>query len=451
MKLFFSGIGGSGMSALAGFLAGRSNKVSGSDRLFDAGLGGKLRKRLEAAGMEITPQDGRGIDDSFDLAIFSTAVETGNPDRIKARELGLPVRTRPQYLAKIVSEFRSIAVAGTSGKSTTSGMLSFLMERLGMAPGFIGGGRVKDFVTEKNAGNYLMGLSDWLVIEACESDGTIVDYRPAHSIILNLSLDHHGIEETASMFEELRRNTEGFVVTGNDDESIVRFGLDGPINFSIDRKSSYQAESVEYRRFDTIFKVRGRKFMLSLPGKHNLYNAMACVALLSELGIPLDDIAAFMPLFSGIERRFDIHLRDEDYLVVDDYAHNPHKIFNLMQTMNRISESVCYIFQPHGYGPTRLLKDGYIDIFAGNLRGSDQLFMLPIYFAGGTAEKDISSKDIADAIAKRGSSASVLRERESIFGLLGRWKSYVIFGARDDSLSDYAEEIASVLAGRTNQ
>ena len=317
-----------------------------------------------------------------------------------------------------------------------------------MDPCFVGGGRVKDFVTERNAGNYLTGISDWLVIEACESDGTIVDYRPTHSIILNLSLDHHDIAETAFMFEELRQNTKGLVVTSHDDESIVRFGLDGPINFSIDRKSSYQADSVEYRRFDTVFKVRGQNFMLSLPGKHNLYNAMACVAILSELGVPLNDVAAFLPRFSGIERRFDIHLHDENYLVVDDYAHNPHKIFNLMQTMSRISESVCYIFQPHGYGPTRLLKDGYVETFAGNLRRSDQLFLLPIYFAGGTAEKDISSQDIVDAIAESGGSAALLPERRGIFGVLGRWQSYVIFGARDDSLSDYAEEIASALAGR---
>ncbi len=433
------------MSALAGFLAGMGHRVSGSDRLFDITPGTRLCRTLRRVGIEIVPQDGSGIDRSFDFAVFSTAVESNNPDRIKAAELGLPVKTRPEYLAETVSQFRTVAVAGTSGKSTTSGMLAFLMEQLGMDPGFIGGGRVKDFVAERSAGNYLAGRSGWLVIEACESDGTIVHYKPAHSMILNLGLDHHSISETAVMFEKLRQNTSGFVISGGDDENIARLGLKGTISFSVDRKSSYQAENVEYYSFCTAFTVRDRRFMVPLPGRHNLYNAMACIAFLSEIGVALEDIAGVLPGFSGIERRFDIHLKDANYLVVDDYAHNPDKIFNLMQTMKRISGSVCYIFQPHGYGPTRLMRDGYIETFAANLRASDHLFLLPIYYAGGTAAKDISSRDIAAAVKEAGRPASVMEEREGVFDLLGKWKSYVVFGARDDSLSDYAEEIASRL------
>lgn len=447
MKLFFSGIGGSGVSALAGFLAEKGHKVSGSDRLFDANPGSRLCKRLKAAGIEIVPQDGRGIDRSFDLAIFSTAVEKSNPDRARAEELGIPVKTRPEYLAETVSSFMTVAVAGTSGKSTTSGMLAFLMQRLGMDPGFIGGGRVKNFATERNAGNYVAGRSDLLVVEACESDGSIVDYRPAYSIILNLSLDHHAVSETALMFKRLCENTSGFVLTGEDDENLARWGIKGHTSFSIDRKSPYRAENIEYRNLSACFTLRGRKLTLALPGKHNLYNALACAAFLSESGVPLEDVGRILPEFSGIERRFDIHLKDRNHLVVDDYAHNPHKISSLMQTMSRLSGSVCYIFQPHGYGPTRLLKDGYIETFAANLRESDNLFLLPIYYAGGTAAKDISSGEIAEAIAASGGQASALMEREDIFHLLGKWKSYVVFGARDDSLSDYAKDIASRLSG----
>ncbi len=433
------------MSALAGFLAGMGHRVSGSDRLFDMTPGTRLCRRLSCGGIEIVPQDGGGIDRSFDFAVFSTAVESNNPDRARAAELRLPIKTRPEYLAETVSQFRTIAVAGTSGKSTTSGMLAFLMERLGMDPGFIGGGRVKDFVTERSAGNYLAGRSGLLVIEACESDGTIVHYKPAHSIILNLSLDHHSIAETAVMFEKLRQNTSGLIIAGGDDENIAGLGLKETIDFSIDRKSSYKAENVEYYDFSTAFTVRDRKFTVPLPGKHNLYNAMACIAFLSEFGVRLEDIAGVLPGFSGIERRFDIHLNDANYLVVDDYAHNPHKIFNLMLTMKRISGSVCYIFQPHGYGPTRLMREGYIETFVANLRSSDHLFLLPIYYAGGTAARDISSLDIVAAVKEAGKPASLMEARESVFDLPGKWGSYVIFGARDDSLSDYAEEIASRL------
>jgi UDP-N-acetylmuramate--alanine ligase len=179
MRIFFSGIGGSGVSAIAGFMAEKGHLIAGSDRLFDMYSGNPLRNCLEENGVRIFPQDGQGFDGSFDFAVFSTSVEKDNPDFKKAEMLGIPLKTRPEYLAEIVSAYRTIAVAGTSGKSTTSGMLAFLMHRLGLMPNFIGGGRVKQFRTRRNSGNYLAGGSDTMIIEACESDGSIVNYKPS--------------------------------------------------------------------------------------------------------------------------------------------------------------------------------------------------------------------------------------------------------------------------------
>jgi UDP-N-acetylmuramate--alanine ligase len=156
-------------------------------------------------------------------------------------------------------------------------------------------------------------------------------------------------------------------------------------------------------------------------------------------------IAPLLPEFTGIERRFDIHLNNGKYLVLDDYAHNPHKISSLMQAMKGTGEKVCYIFQPHGYGPTRLMKDGYIRTFAENLRETDELVLLPIYYAGGTAAKDISSRDIAEGVMAAGGKAEAVDERKEIFRKLGKFGSYVVFGARDDTLSGLAEEIAERL------
>ncbi len=445
MKIFFSGIGGSGVSAIAGFVADKGYSVSGSDRLFDRNPQHPVCRRLKEHGILIVPQDGAGIDKSFDLVVFSTAVEKDNPEFIRAHALGIPVRTRPEYLADIVSHCRTVAVAGTSGKSTISGMLAFLMQRLGMEPNFMGGGRVKQFKSEKNSGNYLAGKSDMLIFEACESDGTIVDYKPAYSIITNLDLDHHSVEETGQMFERLSDNTSGTVITGGDDKNLLSYKIRSSVRFSIDRDSEYQALDIEYQPFRTLFKVNGQNFELSLPGRHNLYNALACIALMAELGTPLKEISEALPEFSGIERRFDIHLNNGRYLVIDDYAHNPHKISSLMLTMKEISKKVCYIFQPHGYGPTRLMKKGYIETFAENLRDSDHLVLLPIYYAGGTTSKDISSRDITDEIQVMGKSAETIEDRGSILDIPGRWDSYVVFGARDDSLSDLAEEIAERL------
>ncbi|NJD54846.1 MAG: hypothetical protein FIA94_00380 [Nitrospirae bacterium] len=445
MKIFFSGIGGSGVSAIAGFTAAKGHEVFGSDRLFDAHPEHPVKRRLQANGVVIVPQDGRGIDRSFDLAVFSTAVERSNPDVIAAETSCVPTRTRPEYLAEIVSAYRTIAVAGTSGKSTTSGLLAYLMQRLGLSPNFIGGGRVKQFRTDKNPGNYVADSSEHLVIEACESDGTIVEYEPQHTLILNLDLDHHSIEETGRMFDVLSAKTSGSVHINADDLNLKLCSISGPRTFSIANDSACRAGEIRFYPFSTSFVVQDQQFQLSLPGRHNLYNALACISVLSGLGISLREIAEVLPDFTGIERRFDIHLNDGRRLVIDDYAHNPHKIRSLMETMRAVRDSICYIFQPHGFGPTRLMKDGYVSAFGQGLRASDRLVLLPIYYAGGTAAKDISSDDIAGPLRASGKSAVAVHDRKEIFGFLQEFDAYIVFGARDDSLSDLAEEIAKSL------
>jgi len=450
VKIFFSGIGGSGVSAIAGFMAEKGHMVAGSDRLFDAHPDHPVKRRLQANGISIVPQNGRGLDQSFDLAVFSTAVERSNPDYLAAESEGVLIKTRPEYLSGLVSTYRTIAVAGTSGKSTTSGMLAFLMQRLSMSANFIGGGRVKQFKTGKNPGNYLTGSADYLVIEACESDGTIVDYEPQHTMILNLDLDHHSIAETARMFEVLSARTRGTVHLNGDDGNLDACKIRNAVRFSIDKVSDYQAMGVRYHPLKTSFSVYGQEFLLSLPGRHNLYNAMACVAFLSEEGVPLQRIADALPEFSGIERRFDIYLNDGKHLVIDDYAHNPHKIRSLMETMQGISRRICYIFQPHGFGPTRLMKDEYVAAFTEGLREGDLLVLLPIYYAGGTAAKDISSEDIAVPVQASGLKAVCVHDRKDVFGHLEEYDACVVLGARDDTLADVAEEIAERMRRSSN-
>jgi len=445
LKIFFSGIAGSGVSAIAGFMAEKGHTVFGSDRVFDRNPGNQLKEIFLSMGITILPQDGNGIDGSFDLAVFSTAVERGHPEAIRAGSLGIPVKTRPEYLADIIRSFSTIAVAGTSGKSTASGLLAFLMKRLGLEPNFLGGGRVKQFKSLSNPGNFLTGNSGRLVIEACESDGTIVHYAPEHTIILNLDLDHHTIDKTARMFEILIRNTRGKIFINADDSNLNGILKENAITFSIYNSSHYKAEGITYHPFSTDFSVNGTRFSLSLPGEYNLYNALSCIALLSETGTPHDMIASALPEFKSIERRFDIHLNDGNNLVIDDYAHNPHKISSLMKTVKKMREEICYIFQPHGFGPTRLMKNEYIAAFSENLRDADHLILLPIYYAGGTASKDISSYDLADGIRAHGRSVEVARSREDILKRVHEHKTYIIFGARDETLSGFAKEIAETL------
>ncbi|GAB4488358.1 MAG: UDP-N-acetylmuramate--L-alanine ligase [Thermodesulfovibrionales bacterium] len=448
MRIFFSGIAGSGVSAIAAFSALQGNSVCGSDRHFDRVPCHPLRSVLERSGIVIAPQDGSGIDRSFDLAVFSTAVEHSNPDFIRAAEIGLPLKTRPQYLAEIVASHRTVAVAGTSGKSTMSGMLAFLLHALGLPVGFIGGGNVKRFRSASNAGNFIStpDTGGLLVVEACESDGTIVGYRPAHSIIANLDLDHHAVDETAAMFETLARQTTGLVIANADDANLGRCDLGTTVMFSIGRPSRYQAVGIRPGGFGSVFSVRGQEFRISIPGRHNVENALACIAFLSEYGIPLADVSRVLPEFDGIERRFDIHLDNGRFLVVDDYAHNPHKIGSLMKTMQALRKRVCYVFQPHGFGPTRMMKDGYVSVFSENLRPADRLAVLPIYYAGGTAAQDISASDIADPVRASGKDA-LAAGRSDVAGFdPSLFDAYVVFGARDGTLSDFARELAARLA-----
>jgi UDP-N-acetylmuramate--alanine ligase len=445
LRIFFSGIGGSGMSAIAYFMTEKGNIVSGSDRSFEKNPDHPAYKSLKSKGIKIVPQDGSGIDKSLDLAVFSTAVESDQPEVIKAKALGIPIKTRPEYLAEIVLKFRTIVVAGTSGKSTTSGMLAFLMNRLGLKPNFIGGGRVRQFKTSTNPGNSITGDSDLLVVEACESDGTIINYKPLHSIILNLELDHHTVDKTAVMFEKLKENTSGKIFINADDSNLKKIDTGDAVAFSIDKPSEYRAEKIAYKQFSTDFLLNGIRFCLSIPGKFNLYNALSCIAVLSEMGIPLKDISGVLHEFKGIDRRFDVHLNDGKRLVIDDYAHNPHKIISLMQTMRNIGQSICYIFQPHGFAPTRMMKNEYIEAFSKNLRDSDYLILLPIFYAGGTVSKDISSNDIADGIKKQGKNVEVVNDRKAVLKRLNEWDNYVVFGARDETLSDFARDIANLI------
>lgn len=445
LKIFFSGIAGSGVSAIACFMADQGHIVVGSDRAFEGNPEHPLYQTLKSKGIIIKPQDGNGIDSSFDFIVFSTAVEHDRPEFIKAKSLRLPIKTRPEYLAELVSEFKTIAVAGTSGKSTTAGMLAFLMKRLGMRPNFIGGGRVKQFKTEKHPGNSLAGDSDILIIEACESDGTITMYKPDHLILLNLHLDHNPLNVTADMFKAILNNTKGTIIINADDQRLKNITTKNVVSFSIDSPSKYRATDVSYKPFSTDFSLNSVHFTLSLPGKYNLYNALSCISLLYEMGIPAKDISNILHEFQGIERRFDIHLNNDKYLVIDDYAHNPHKISSLMKTMKNIRKGICYIFQPHGFGPTRLMKKEYIEAFSENLDDYDHLILLPIFYAGGTSIKDISSQDLADEIKSNGKSVEVIMEREAILNMLDRWDTFIVFGARDETLSDFTKDIAEKL------
>lgn len=445
-KIFFSGIAGSGLSALALFMAYKGQEVSGSDRQFDAGQGTGMLKTLQNAGVEIFRQDGSGIRDDLDLTVISTAVEKDRPDILRTRELGVKLISRPEFLASISAEHDSIAIAGTSGKSTVSGMLGHTMHALGMEPGLISGGRVKNLRTDSNPGNVLHGGSAILVMEADESDGSIVNYRPMHSVVHNLALDHHSVRETASMFSTLMRNTQGTVALNADDSRVMSLAQGTELTYSVRASSDVRATDVALEGTQSTFSVEGQRVNLKIPGLHNVYNALSALSMLKVHGANMAHAAQALSEFRGIERRFDIHSKGDGTLVVDDYAHNPHKIEALMHTISNISKQAAYVFQPHGFGPLGLMLNEYAEVFNRLVREGDALFILPVYYPGGSTSKGIGSEDL-QALCP-GSYAPA--RRAGLLDLIGqnprKFDCITVFGARDESLSELASEIAEIAA-----
>lgn len=445
-KIFFSGIAGSGVSALALFMALRGHVVSGSDRQFDSGAVNPLKSTLEAAGIRIFPQDGSGITNDLDLMVMSTAVEMDRPEVVRAREFGSRIMSRPEFLASLSINHKSIAIAGTSGKSSASGMLAYALRRLEAGPNYISGGKVKDFRSPENPGNVLSGESDWLVMEADESDGSIVNYSPFHSVIANLSLDHNPVDETAGMFRKLIQNTSGRVVLNADDPDVMKLNTGDALTYSIiDSSSDLKADGISMEGRKVSFTVNGQGFVITQPGLHNIYNALAAIAVLHIMGFELNRIADAIAPFSGIERRFDVHMDRDGQMVIDDYAHNPHKISALMHTIATLSDSACYIFQPHGFGPLKLMLKEYAETFSSQLRENDRLFILPVYYTGGTVKRSIGPEDLAELCG-----ATALKSRDALISEIQNmppYNCYAVLGARDDSLGSLADKIAVELSG----
>ncbi len=205
--IFFIGVAGTGMSAIAQYLAGIHKNVSGSDRYFLPGESNETKEKLEAAGIRCFLQDGEGIREDTDLVVVSTAVEDTVLEVQKAKQLEIPIVKRSELLAMIAASKRTIAVGGTSGKSTTSAMLFSILEFAGWQPSIISGAGLVNIIKEGKIGNAKVGAGEWLVIEADESDGSIVQYHPEVGLLLNIDKDHQEIDELMNIFSTFRTNT----------------------------------------------------------------------------------------------------------------------------------------------------------------------------------------------------------------------------------------------------
>jgi UDP-N-acetylmuramate--alanine ligase len=463
-RFHYAGLGGSGMSALAQFQVMTGGRASGSERAFDRGQRAASRAQLERLGIVIYPQDGSGVDEDCAALVISTAVEQHVPDVARARDLDIPIIHRSELLAYYVARFRSIAVSGTSGKSTVVAMVFEILRAADRLPSVITGGELRLLQEVGLWGNAWYGESNLLVVEADESDGSLVRYHPAIGVVLNLQRDHKEMSEVARMFAVFRRQTrEAFII--GDHENLAPFASEATV-FGLGPDANTRATEVALEPDCSRFRVEGVEFTVAVPGRHNMENALAAIATCRAIGVPLEAMIAPLAAFHGVERRFQTLGRARGVEVVDDFAHNPAKLASAIETAQRRVRGrsappsgatgapagpgrVLAVSQPHGYGPTRFLRADFVETFATALAGDDRLWLLEIYYAGGTAQRDLSAAEIVTEIAARGTRAEFAPSREWLVRRLAEEARegdiVLVMGARDPSLTDLARAILEAI------
>jgi UDP-N-acetylmuramate-alanine ligase len=449
VRYHFSGVGGAGMSPLARLMRARGHAVQGSDRAFDVGANGEAADALRAAGVELVAHDGSGISAAIDRFVFSTAVEVETPEMRAACALGLTTVARPALLAELVNTGHpGVAVSGTSGKSTITGMVAWLARESGAAAAVIGGAAL---VGEGGGGCLVTGPVDGPVVaEADESDGTLVGYRPALGLIHNVSRDHTELEPLRKQFATFAAQSARLFVNARCAEAAARGRDVGAISYGIAAGADAPVTPgrLDAGRAGGVLRWRGRDVTLDVPqpGLHNLENAAAAVLIALELGIAPAAIERLLPRFPGVARRFErVGVTATGIRVIDDFAHNAEKIRAALSTAQASAPRVVAVFQPHGFGPARFLRGELRELLPAMLRPDDRFCYAEIFYAGGTVTRDLSSRDLAQDIgaAYAPDHPAVVRW---VAGEARSGDTVLLMGARDPELPRLARAVVAALA-----
>ena len=443
----FIGIGGIGMSALAQIVAQKKLPISGSDvrqspittRLESLGAHVFLGQRAEnlyhfqpsAQAPQYEEAEAKGVTatltqtvvdlklqdvdrDYLPQVVCSTAIREDNAEYSAARALGCPIFHRSDILAALIETCpKSIAVAGTHGKTTTSGMISYLMTEAGADPTVVIGGEVQAL-----GGNARLGESEFLVAEADESDGSLVKFSPHLGVITNMELDHPDhyadLEAVVSTFRQFAERCD--LLVGCIDCENVRDRMDLNITYSLDRSSGadYAVDEIRYAGSGTTARVWERGELLgemsvALLGAHNLSNALAAVAVGRHCGLPFDAIAKAISTYEGARRRFEYRGHASDVVFVEDYAHHPSELLATLGAARLQIETestrlpvlpkrIIAVFQPHRYSRTKALMEDFAECF----KDADEVIVCDVYSAGETDPGGIAGgQQLADAIARQ--------------------------------------------------
>ncbi|MCG2661424.1 MAG: Mur ligase domain-containing protein [Kiritimatiellae bacterium] len=429
------GLAGVGMSALAQVLLAQGCRVSGSDRQLDAGRSLDVLEKLRAAGVQLRSQDGSGVTEGLTGLVVSSAIEADNPDIAAARRWRVPIMHRAECLAQWANARTClIAITGTAGKTTVTGMIGWALSQIGADPTVVNGGALLNWVDPRQIGNVRVGRSDVWVVEVDESDRSLLRFHPDWAVITNMSKDHFELSEVRHLFKafagQVKRGVVGCYGTAADDETLNGF------------KPDLSAEGIH-------FGYRGVDFKLPLLGRHNAENALQAVMLCERLGYALPVISRVLAGFAGIQRRLERLGMGRGVTVIDDYAHNPAKIGAAWDAVAPYYRRVLAVWRPHGFAPLALMLGELVRAFCARAKPADRVFILPVYFAGGTAQRTVTADTLVNALRERGVCAELAANYDD---LLARLKTaaqagdgVLWMGARDPDLGVYARRFVAEL------
>lgn len=460
---FFCGIGGSGMLPLAQILKGRGCEVAGSDRALDQGHSAEKFAAMESQGFALHPQDGSGIVSGEQILVASAAIEDTVPEIKRAKELDCLRLTRAELNSILFNTSGAgIGVAGTSGKSTVTAMLGWILEATGREPTIMNGAVMKNFVTpQRPFASAVIGGQALYLSEVDESDGSIALYRPSVGVLLNVSLDHKSMEELRTLFGDYLERSRIAVINADDEEALALLPrAKGAITFGVDQEQAQigivtdsVAEGPIRQAALVVDRHDGSEHPLTLhmPGRHNLSNALAAIAGATASGVPVAAAVEALASFAGLARRFDIiGSTTSGITVIDDFGHNPEKCAATLRTLKAHSGRVIAFFQPHGYGPLRQMGAELAETFAGDLDEEDLVYLCdPVYF-GGTVDRSEGSERIVDMIKQAGGHAEHVPARKDvgkhITEIAQPGDRIVVMGARDDTLTTFAKDLLARLS-----
>ncbi len=444
-RIYFVGIGGVGMSGIAKVLRHQGFEVAGSDRVEN-----KSVRELRSQGIDVHVGQLQDFLGERDLVVYSSAIAPDHPEMILARERNLPIIHRAEALASLIHQAgTSVGVTGTHGKTTTTAMISFVLSETGRHPTCLVGGDIVNF-----GSNTVLGGKEYMISEVDESDGSQVCYAPNYTVLTNLDEDH--MDHYGSL-EDLKRTMGKFLANGQN-PGLVVYSAEDPIlkklvpasgkpclGYGWTSEASMHADRIRLEGFHSEFELYQYGFyagrvVLSVPGAHNILNAMGAISILLELGLDLDEITEALFRFRGARRRLEIKLNLEQMLIIDDYAHHPAEVMASLQALSRLGRRLTVVFQPHRFSRTQYLGREFGTAF----KNADELILTEIYGAGEKNTDNVTSELIYDAVrATRHPSVQMMPKSTVIDYLLNRDSSEGIFaflGAGD--IGEVADEFA---------